>query len=133
MKPILYLLSILYILAAFFIPDAEIFIGSSDSGPSLNIFGLIVGGIFSLVIIGQLAQGELETTMGASVVLVLISILNIIFILFNFTANSSGLLSENVAAVESMGLDVSSKLASGAYINLIISLGALGAAWRLNK
>jgi hypothetical protein len=133
MKPILYLLSILYILAAFFIPDAEIYIGNSNSGPSLNVFGLIVGGIASIALIGSLSKGDLENVFGISRSLVLISILNVIFILFDFTANSSGLLSESVAAVKSMGMSVSSKLASGAYINLFISLGALGAAWRLNK
>jgi hypothetical protein len=127
------LLAITYVILAFTVPDAEIYIAGEFSGNEPNIFGLIVGGFFVLAILSNIWKGNSSNAFSVSKYLVGVTLLNILFVFFDFTANSSSMLSENVSQVRNMGMTVSAELTDEAYYFLIIAVIILGMSWYNTK
>lgn len=129
LNPIIVVLSLIYGISCLMVPDATIYIAGVNSGTSPNIFGLIIGGLVILGILKSLKDNDPSTTLGMSALLLLVTIINIIFILIDFTANSSSIISNDVASVKDMGMEVEAKLSDGAYYTLILSILIWGASY----
>jgi len=122
-------LSLSYVAVCVIYPDVEVFTSSTSFGSQPNMFGLFIGGILCLSILRSLFTNASEGNyLGYSVFLVIISVVNIMAGFFGFTTNSSSMLSDDVAAVESMyGIgSVTTELLEGAYIPLVISIILFG-------
>jgi hypothetical protein len=122
LNPIIVILSLMYGFTCLFVHDANIYIAGSNSGISPNIFGLIIGGLVILGLLKSLKENDPSTTLGMSALLLFVTVVNIIFILIDFTANSSSFISNDVASVKDMGMEVEAKLSDGAYYTLILSI-----------
>ena len=126
------LLAITYVISTL-LPDAEIYIAGEFSGYESNAFGFFVGGFFVLAILSNIWKGNSSNAFRVSKYLLGVTILNILFVFFDFTANSSSMLSDNVSQVRNMGMTVSAELTDGAYYCLIIAVIILGMSWYNTK
>ena len=131
------LLSLSYIAVCAMYPDVEVFTSSTSFGYQPNMFGLFIGGILCLSILRSLFTNASEENYRVySVLLVIISVVNIMAGFFGFTTASSSMLSDDVAAVESMygSGSVTTELLEGAYIPLVISIILFGVCfYRIRK
>ncbi len=129
LNPIIVVLSLIYGITCLMVPDATIYIAGVNSGTSPNIFGLIIGGLVILGLLKSLKDNDSATTLGMSALLLFVTVINIIFILIDFTTNSSSIISNDVASVKDMGMEVEAKLSDGAYYTLILSILIWGASY----
>jgi hypothetical protein len=129
LNPLIVILSLVYLITCLMVPDATIYIAGVNSGTSPNIFGLIIGGLVILGILKSLKDNDSATTLGMSALLLFVTVINIIFILIDFTTNSSSIISNDVASVKDMGMEVEAKLSNGAYYTLILSILIWGACY----
>ena len=129
LNPIIVVLSLIYGIICLMVPDANVYIAGVNSGTSPNIFGLIIGGLVILGLLKSLKDNDSSTTLGMSALLLFVTVINIIFILIDFTTNSSSIISNDVASVKDMGMEVEAKLSDGAYYTLILSILIWGASY----
>jgi hypothetical protein len=122
LNPLIVILSLAYLITCLMVPDANIYIAGVNSGTSPNIFGLIIGGLVILGLLKSLKDNDSSTTLGMSAFLLFVTVINIVFILIDFTANSSSIISNDVGSVKDMGMEVEAKLSDGAYYTLILSI-----------
>lgn len=119
---LLVILGVSLIVICYQIPDHKVYIASENIGNGLNMFGLIIGGLCTLFWLSTLSDKNLSATTGSSILLILIFILNWIFILLDFTVDTSSILSNHARDVSNMGMSVKSKVTNGAYYPIAVSV-----------
>jgi hypothetical protein len=116
------IIGLITIIVCFSIPDHKITISGQTIGKNLNLFGLIIGGLFILNNFGKLKDPNNHAAFKSSIQVLGIFILNLFMIFVGFTLNSSSMLSSKVGDVESMGQSVGAVAIDGAYIPILLSI-----------
>jgi hypothetical protein len=123
LNPIIVILSLMYGFTCLLVHDANIYIAGVNSGISPNIFGLIIGGLVILGLLKSLKDNDSSTTLGMSALLLFVTVINIIFILIDFTANSSSIISNDVQSFRAVaGFAILNILNSAIAFTIIVPL-----------